>query len=69
MVLTVTGAHHSLVASMNGALGVTHWPSFMADDEGSSGRTEKNDHSTRRGWNDRQELIYVEFINHFKNYC
>lgn len=69
MVLILIGAHNSSVASMTGALGVTHWPPFMADDDGSGGRTGKNDHSTGRSWSGRQELTYVEFINHFKYYC
>lgn len=39
--LILIGAHNFFVAYGNGALGVTHWLPFIADD-GSSGWTENN---------------------------
>lgn len=61
--------HPTPLDCMNGAPGVPHWLPFMAESNGPASMTEKNNSSARKGWNDRQELNYIGFKNHFKYYC
>lgn len=53
MVLTLISAHSSFLSSVNGALGDSHWPPFMVDDDSPVRGTEENDHRAGRGWNGR----------------